>query len=105
MGEGVEVNAGEVEKGIFVVGTEVESGLVVGGVDAVEGGVDFGFNAVEGVEDGFGGVEVFTGAGGVGEAELDIRGGNEGVDVGVLGGGFVDLFGQVCEEGEAFMVV
>ena len=91
--EGGEVDAGEVEEGVFVVGAEVEGSLVVGGIDAVEGGVDFGFDTVEGVENGFGGIEVFSGAGGVLEAEFDVRGRDEGVDVGVLGGGFVDLFG------------
>ena len=104
-GEGGEVDAGEVEEGVFVVGAEVEGGLVVGGVDAVEGGVDFGFHAVEGVEDGFGGAEVFSGARSVLEAEFDVGGCDEGVDVGVLGGRFVDLFGQVCEEGETLMIV
>ena len=104
-GEGGEVDAGEVEEGVFIVGAEVEGGLVVGGVDAVEGGVDFGLDAVEGVEDGLGSVEVFSGARGVLEAEFDVRGCHKGVDVGVLGRGFVDLFGQVCEEGKTFVVI
>lgn len=47
----LEVDAGEVEEGVFVIGAEVEGGLVVSGVDAVECGVDFGFDAVERVED------------------------------------------------------
>ena len=92
-GEGGEVDAGEVEEGVFVVGAEVERGLVVGGVDAVEGRVHFGFDAVEGVEDGFGGVEVLASARGILEPEFDVGGRDEGVDVGVLGGGFVDFFG------------
>ena len=62
-GEGGDVDAGEVEEGVFVVGAVVFVGLVVAGVYAVEGGVDFGFDRVEGVENGFCGVEVFSGVG------------------------------------------
>ena len=62
-GEGGDVDAGEVEEGVFVVGPVVFVGLVVAGVDAVEGGVDFGFDGVEGVENGFCSVEVFSGVG------------------------------------------
>jgi len=53
--------------------------------------VHFGLDAVEGVDDAFGSVEVFAGGGGVGEAQLDVGGGDEGVDVGILGGGLVDF--------------
>ena len=90
-----QVNAGEVEEGGFVVGAEIGVGLVVGGVCAVEGGVDFGFDGVEGVKGGFGGVEVFAGPGEGVQAEFDFGGGDEGVDVGVLGGGLVDFLGEV----------
>lgn len=62
-GEGFEVDAGEVEEGVFVVGAEVAVGLVVGGVCAVEGCVNFGFDGVKGVKNCFRGVEVFAGAG------------------------------------------
>jgi len=104
-GEGVEVDAGEVEEGVLVVSAVVAGGLVVGRVDAVEGRVHFGLDAVEGVEDAFGCVEVFAGGGGVGEAQLDVGGGDEGVDVGILGGGLVDFLREVREEGEAFLVI
>ena len=101
----VEIDAGEVEQGVLVVGAVVAGGLIVGGIDAVEGRVDFGLDAVEGVEDAFRGVEVSAGGRGVGEPELDVRGGDEGVDIGVLGGRLVDFGGEVGEEGEVFVVI
>lgn len=104
-GEGVKVDAGEVEEGVLVVGAVVARGLMVGRVDAVEGRVHFGFDAVEGVKDTFGRVEVFAGGGVVGEAQLDVSGGDEGVDVGILGGGLVDFLREIGEEREAFLVI
>ena len=70
-GESVEVDAGEVEQGVFVVSAIVLVGLVVGGVGAVEGSVDFGLDVVKGVEDRFRRVEVFACRGVIGKAELD----------------------------------
>lgn len=67
--------------------------MVVGGVDSVEGGVDFGLDAIEGVEDGLGSVKVLSGAGCIFKAEFDIGSRYKGVDVGVLGGWFVDFLG------------
>lgn len=58
---------------------------MVGGVDAVESCVDFCFDRVEGVENSFSLVEVFACRGEVLEAEFDVCGCNEGIDVGVLG--------------------
>ena len=92
--ESGEVDAGEIEEGVAVVGGEVVFGLeeivstglgggdqncgslgrasylVVAGVGAVEGGVDFGLDRVECVEDGLCFVEVFAGTIHVLEAEL-----------------------------------
>ena len=83
-GELCDVDAGEVEEGVAVVGGEVLLGLVVAGVCAVEGGVYLGLDGVEGVEDRFGLVEVYSGGVVGAEAELDFGGGDEGVDVCVL---------------------
>ena len=74
-GEGGDVDAGEVEEGVLVVGAVVFVGLVVAGVYAVEGGVDFGFDGVESVENGFCGVEVFAGVGEGLETEFYFCGG------------------------------
>ena len=57
----IEIDAGQVEEGVLVVGAVVAGGLVVGGIDAVEGRVDFGLDTVEGVKDAFRGVEVIAG--------------------------------------------
>ena len=62
-GEGGDVDAGEVEEGVFVVGAVVFISLVVAGINAVEGGVDFRLDGVEVVENGFCGVEVLSGVG------------------------------------------
>ena len=43
-GKSGEVDARQVEEGIFVVGAEVEVGLVIAGIYAVEGSVNFGFD-------------------------------------------------------------
>lgn len=50
-GERFEVDAGEVEESVFVVGAEVGFGLEVAGVCTVEGGVDFRLDRVEVIED------------------------------------------------------
>ena len=73
-GEGGDVDAGEVEEGVLVIGTVVFVGLVVAGIDAVEGGVDFGLDGVKGIENGFCGVEVFSSVGEGLETEFDFRG-------------------------------
>ena len=49
-GEGFEVDAGEVEERVFVVGAEVAVCLVVRSIDPVESGVDFGLDRVKGVQ-------------------------------------------------------
>lgn len=58
---------------------------MIRGIDSIEGCVDFGLDRVEGVENSFGFVEVFACRGEVLEAEFDICGCNEGIDVGILG--------------------
>jgi len=50
-------------------------------------------------------LEVCSSAFGVFEAEFDFRGGDEGVDVGILAGGLVDFFCEVGQEGKAFLVI
>lgn len=79
--------------------------MVVGGVGAVESGVDFRFDGVESVEGGFGGGEVGACVGEVGEPELDFGGGDEGIDVGISRGGFVDFLGEGGEEGQTLIVI
>lgn len=49
-GEGFEVDAGEVEERVFVVGAEVAVCLVVCSIDTVESCVDFCLDGVKGVQ-------------------------------------------------------
>ena len=72
--EGGDIDAGEVEEGVFVVGTVVFVGLVVAGVDAVEGGVNFSLDGVKSIENGFCAVKVFSSVGEGLETEFDFRG-------------------------------
>lgn len=49
-GEGFEVDAGEIEKGVLIVGAKVAVGLIVCGVRTVKSCMDLSLNGVEGIQ-------------------------------------------------------
>ena len=103
--ERLDVNAGEVQERVLVVGAGIGLGLEVVGVGVVEGGVHDRLDRVEVVEDSLGCIQILARTVEIREVELHAGDSDRGEYVGILGIFVVDLLDDGFQKGEALLVV